>query len=182
VIRQRSVSAKIAAAISNIIHGAAAMNAKATAPRCSSLIIRPLPALTTPGGAEIGCPHARARIERAEDGACSRQLSIHPIEIRATRVCGCKNADKALFGRKAPRTDSAVNFIFDMEREGVITLIKREPCWRPQLNRRWQTPHSGGYRPCPAPKSNRAGLQNRNSRNSRVCKKNQANAQQVDVH
>jgi hypothetical protein len=32
----------------------------------------------------------------------------------------------ALFGRKAPRTDSALNFIFDMEREGVITLIKRE--------------------------------------------------------
>jgi hypothetical protein len=35
VIRQRSVSAKIAVAISSIIHGAAAMNAMATPPFCS---------------------------------------------------------------------------------------------------------------------------------------------------
>ena len=40
MIRQRSVSAKIAAAISSIIHGAAAMNAMATPPRCSRRINR----------------------------------------------------------------------------------------------------------------------------------------------
>jgi hypothetical protein len=83
VIRQRSVSAKIAAAINSIIRSAAAMNAMAPPPRCSSLVmILNYPGLLTQPDARLR-PTSHRRVVgglRQHEVLDARQL-VHDLSI-----------------------------------------------------------------------------------------------------